>query len=88
MFITRRIIVENNTHQTINHLNEWLKDNNYKSEVRLLNNFRILIDHEEIIELFKENFNEDGFDDIIVSYKEGTMKIVNDSGFIKIVVSK
>lgn len=80
--------MENNTHQTINHLNEWLKDNNYKSEVRLLNNFRILIDYEEIIELFKENFNEDGFDDMIIPYKEGTMKIVNDSGFIKIVVSK
>ena len=80
--------MENNTHQTINHLNEWLKDNNYKSEVRLLNNFRILIDHEEIIELFKENFNEDGSDDMIIPYKEGTMKIVNDSGFIKIVVSK
>lgn len=80
--------MENNTHQTINHLNEWLKDNNYKSEVRLLNNFRILIDHEEIIELFKENFNEDDSDDIIAPYKEGTMKIVNDSGFIKIVVSK
>ena len=80
--------MENNTHQTINHLNEWLKDNNYKSEVRLLNNFRILIDHEEIVELFKENFNEDGSDDMIIPYKEGTMKIVNDSGFIKIVVSK
>ena len=80
--------MENNTHQTINHLNEWLKNNNYKSEVRLLNNFRILIDHEEIIDLFKENFNEDGSDDIIVPYKEGTMKIVNDSGFIKIVISK
>ena len=80
--------MENNTHQTINHLNEWLKDNNYKSEVRLLNNFRILIDHEEIIELFKENFNENGSDDIIIPYKEGTMKIVNDSGFIKIVISK
>lgn len=80
--------MENNTHQTINHLNEWLKDNDYKSEVRLLNNFRILIDHEEIIELFKENFNENGSDDIIIPYKEGTMKIVNDSGFIKIVISK
>lgn len=80
--------MENNTHQAINHLNEWLKDNNYKSEVRLLNNFRILIDHEEIIELFKENFNENGSDDIIIPYKEGIMKIVNDSGFIKIVISK
>lgn len=80
--------MENNTHETINHLNEWLKDNDYKSEVRLLNNFRILIDHEEIIDLFKENFNEDGSDDIIIPYKEGTMKIVNDSGFIKIVISK
>ena len=85
--------MENNTHQTINHLNEWLKDNDYKSEVRLLNSYGIIINHEEIIELFKENFEEDEEftkysygDDIFIPYKKGTMKIVNDAGFVKIIV--
>ena len=80
--------MENNTHQTINHLNEWLKDNDYKSEVRLLNSYGIIINHEEIIELFKENFEEDDSynEDMFIPYKKGTMKIVNDEGFIKIIV--
>lgn len=80
--------MENNTHQTINHLNEWLKDNDYKSEVRLLNSYGIIINHEEIIELFKKNFEEDYGEDIFIPYKKGMMKIVSDAGFIKIVVSK
>ena len=73
--------------ETINKLNEWLKDNNYKDEVRLLNNWNIVIDYDEISDLFKKHYKElENVENI--PYRSGMMSILNDYGFIKVVISK
>lgn len=73
--------------ETINKLNEWLKDNNYKDEVRLLNNWNIVVDFDEISDLFKKHYQElENVENI--PYRSGMMSILNDYGFIKVVISK
>lgn len=73
--------------ETINKLNEWLKDNNYVDEVRLLNNWNIVVDYDEISDLFKKHYQElESVENI--PYRSGMMSILNDYGFIKVVISK
>lgn len=73
--------------ETINKLNEWLKDNNYRDEVRLLNNWNIVVDYDEISDLFKKHYKElESVENI--PYRSGMMSILNDYGFIKVVISK